>query len=127
MHKYIFGVTFLVLIGIVFSWSRLSSQPLLETNPEQLNTIALELKAVSSDPVDAAFYRTASKVRYNIDKQVYPPLGKGDSSPGVLFSALSSVFQQGQPQDTLTIPVGSTGCASVTPKRNKSPRPRLPN
>jgi len=103
MRKYLIGGMLLILIVGVVCGSLASQQSLLGTaDPEQINSMQLEMKAASSDPVEAAFYRTVSRIRYNIDKQVYPPVGKGGSSPGVLLSALSSAFQQSQPQDTLS-------------------------
>ncbi len=44
---------------------------------------------------DAGFYFFAAQLRYQIDKKVYPPVGKGGDSPGTLITGLS--FAAGQP------------------------------
>ncbi len=46
------------------------------------------------EDVEAAFLMLAAQLRYQIDKQVYPPVGKGGNSPGVLIAALGATLGQ---------------------------------
>lgn len=65
---------------------------------ENANTVALLVAAGSAQSAgnleDAGFLFFSAQARYQIDKQVYPPVGKGGNSPGVLKASLS--FAVGQ-------------------------------
>jgi len=109
MSKYIWRGVFCVLLLILLAlgWnvfrsmentgiqSALGLQVL--SGPESLNSMQLQFAApAQKDLGEREFYRTISKIRYSIDKQVYPPQGRGSASPGVLLSALGSAFQGSQ-------------------------------
>lgn len=65
---------------------------------EHANAVQLILAATSShgagDIEEAGFLFYAAQIRYKIDKEVYPPIGKGGNSPGVLVGALASSAKQ---------------------------------
>lgn len=65
---------------------------------EQLNSLMLMTAAASArssgEGEEATFLRLVGRARYLIDKQVYPPKGKGGNSPGVLMASLASGLSQ---------------------------------
>ncbi len=67
-----------------------------EGHSEKANTFALILAAggaqSSGNTEEAGFLFYAAQARYQIDKKVYPPVGKGGDSPGVLKASLNSVI-----------------------------------
>ena len=69
-----------------------------DSHVETTNTIALMVAAgaaqSSGNTEEAGFLFYAAQARYQIDKQVYPPVGKGGNSPGVLKASMS--FAVGQ-------------------------------
>jgi ankyrin repeat protein len=72
------------------------SRPSLDaehTNAFELMTGAAKEYA-SGDIEEAGFLYYASRMRFKIDKQVYPPTAKGSDDPGVLMAALSSSLGQ---------------------------------
>ena len=68
---------------------------LLQVDPDSANSMTLELMANSlknKDLEESGGLLLKSKVRFQVDRIVYPPAGKGDSDPAVLKSALTAIF-----------------------------------
>ena len=62
----------------------------VETMPSILLS-AVAAKLLEADqPDDAAFAFMASQLRFQIDRKIYPPKGKGGNSPSILMGALGS-------------------------------------
>ena len=67
-----------------------------EIQEDSANSMALDLVAIAAfqrkDIEEAGVLFLKSKLRFQLDRIVYPPVGKGSSAPGVLKSAMSSML-----------------------------------
>ncbi len=81
-------VSFVAVIGLVFVYRSKS-----QVDPEHDNTFALLMASANAakggNLEDAGFLFYAAQARFEIDKQIYPPLKTGGDDPGVLKAALS--------------------------------------
>jgi len=91
------SVFLIVTINLIACFSERCS--VADDDTEHLNTFELMMAAGASLAAekidDAGFLFYAAQARYQIDKQVYPPDGKGGNGPGVLKAALG--FSVGKP------------------------------
>jgi ankyrin repeat protein len=65
-------------------------------NPATANSLQLNMAAggalSGNRPVDAGFFFFAAQVRFQIDREVFPPAETGGNSPGILKAALSATM-----------------------------------
>jgi len=89
-------IALMMAISLIYYPSR--SWSASDLDAEHVNTTVLLIAAGaasgSGEIEDAGFLFYAAQARYQIDKQVYPPVGKGGGGPGALKAALS--FSIGQ-------------------------------
>ena len=68
------------------------------SNADRMNTYELMTAAAAAQTAgrieDAGFFFLAGQARYQIDKQVFPPVAKGADDPGVLKAAMSATIGQ---------------------------------
>lgn len=68
------------------------------SNADRMNTYELMTAAAAAQSAgrieDAGFFFLAGQARYQIDKQVFPPVSKGADDPGVLKAGLSATIGQ---------------------------------
>jgi ankyrin repeat protein len=97
------AVLLIVLAAQVSAAEELS--PSKEQFAERANAFELMTAAAaasgSNDPTEAGFCFIAAQIRFKIDKEVYPPVGKGGNSPDALKAALSMTVGQAAMPDVL--------------------------
>ena len=72
------------------------SPSIAKQDPDSLNSMMLDIAALAAfenkDFEEAGVLFLKSKVRFQVDRVVFPPVGKGDSSPAVLKSAMAAML-----------------------------------
>ncbi len=85
-------------------------------NAHQMNTFQLMETAAVAHGIgsveEAGFLMLAGQVRYQIDKLVFPPVGRGGNSPDVLNAALSATVGQAIASNLQYDPVAATNVAA---------------